>query len=392
VRPFHIAAGATVTLKQLTITGGDADDSDGGGGVLNQGALTLNACIVTHNNASESGGGVANLAGGTLIVKSSTVSNNFTAEAGGGISNRDGILQLVDTKVKGNDAFSVGGLSNSGSSASATIQDCIIAGNIAAFGAGGISNSGSGQMSVERSTISGNSTQDEGAGGVSNSGTADFFNCTIAYNFSAFFEGVGGGFRQILGTLTIVNCTIVGNADTSNEAEGAGGIAKFGGTLIVRNSIIAGNFTGPDSADDNVDTMLLDENTSNFIGGDPRLGPLDFNGGLTQTMAPLAGSTLINAGSNTAANNAGLTTDQRGLTRIVNGDVDIGAVEIQAGEPLPQRAPYEHRESRDQRGTSFAGAFDIDLAFAAIFVNQDRGTKREAAARLAVFAEVGTTD
>ena len=70
------------------------------------------------------------------------------------------------------------------------------------------------------------------------------------------------------------------------------------------------------------------------MGGDPRLGPLDSSGGPTQTMLPLAGSPLINAGSNTAANDAGLTTDQRGLTRIVGGTVDIGAVETQVGEPL----------------------------------------------------------
>lgn len=153
----------------------------------------------------------------------------------------------------------------------------------------------------------------------------------IAYNISG---GAGGGFSHATSQLTLVNCTIVGNADTSNLAEGAGGVASIAGVLFVRNTIIAGNFAGPDSADDNVVLVDLDENTSNFIGGDPRLGPLDFNGGLTQTMVPSAGSPLINAGSNAAANNAGLTNDQRGLTRIIGGTVDVGAVETQVGEPL----------------------------------------------------------
>jgi len=45
---------------------------------------------------------------------------------------------------------------------------------------------------------------------------------------------------------------------------------------------------------------------------DPRLGPLNFNGGLTQTMALLAGSPAIDKGDNNAALSAGLTTDQRG--------------------------------------------------------------------------------
>ena len=58
----------------------------------------------------------------------------------------------------------------------------------------------------------------------------------------------------------------------------------------------------------------------------PLLAPLGNYGGPTQTMALLPGSPAIDAGSN-ALIPAGVTTDQRGLTRIVNGIVDIGAFE-----------------------------------------------------------------
>jgi hypothetical protein len=66
-----------------------------------------------------------------------------------------------------------------------------------------------------------------------------------------------------------------------------------------------------------------------FTVANPNLGSLANNGGPTPTMAPNAGSPAIDAGSNAAA--AGLTTDQRGsgFPRIVNGAVDIGAVEVQ---------------------------------------------------------------
>src|SRR5205085_10992855 len=57
------------------------------------------------------------------------------------------------------------------------------------------------------------------------------------------------------------------------------------------------------------------------------LGPLANNGGPTLTMLPLAGSPLINKGSN-ALIRAGSTSDQRGLPRIANTTVDIGAVEV----------------------------------------------------------------
>ncbi len=76
---------------------------------------------------------------------------------------------------------------------------------------------------------------------------------------------------------------------------------------------------------------------NNQVGGsDARLSPLANNGGPTQTHALLSGSPALDAGSNTLANNAGLTLDQRGIgfARIVDGPdadatdtVDVGAFE-----------------------------------------------------------------
>jgi hypothetical protein len=62
---------------------------------------------------------------------------------------------------------------------------------------------------------------------------------------------------------------------------------------------------------------------------EPLLGPLQNNGGLTQTMALLPGSPAIDAGDNDDAP----LYDQRGpgFDRIVNGIIDIGAFEVQAG-------------------------------------------------------------
>ncbi|MFN0052611.1 MAG: choice-of-anchor Q domain-containing protein, partial [Planctomycetales bacterium] len=64
-----------------------------------------------------------------------------------------------------------------------------------------------------------------------------------------------------------------------------------------------------------------------------KLSPLANNGGPTRTMALLADSPAINAGSNARAvnpsNSQALTTDQRGggFTRILGGTVDMGAFE-----------------------------------------------------------------
>src|SRR5262249_41121260 len=62
---------------------------------------------------------------------------------------------------------------------------------------------------------------------------------------------------------------------------------------------------------------------------DPLLGPLQDNGGPTLTMSLLPGSPAIDAGDNTGAP----VWDQRGhgFRRIVDGRIDIGAFEVQAG-------------------------------------------------------------
>ncbi|MEX0993679.1 MAG: choice-of-anchor Q domain-containing protein [Solirubrobacterales bacterium] len=46
-----------------------------------------------------------------------------------------------------------------------------------------------------------------------------------------------------------------------------------------------------------VGCTVAGDTTGNIVGSDPALGPLDDNGGPTETHAPLAGSPAIDAGS-----------------------------------------------------------------------------------------------
>ena len=55
---------------------------------------------------------------------------------------------------------------------------------------------------------------------------------------------------------------------------------------------------------------------------DPNLGPLQNNGGSTQTMALKVGSLAIEAGDNSLLP----PTDQRGLPRLKYGDFDVVAI------------------------------------------------------------------
>jgi hypothetical protein len=113
-----------------------------------------------------------------------------------------------------------------------------------------------------------------------------------------------------------VNNTIVaGNSDQSGMND-----IRRSGTLNASNCLIqnlpAGTINGI--------------NTANITGVAPLLGPLQDNGGPTQTLALLPGSPAIDKGSN-ALIPTGLTTDQRGVgfNRSINGTVDIGAYEYQ---------------------------------------------------------------
>src|SRR5882762_5654536 len=99
------------------------------------------------------------------------------------------------------------------------------------------------------------------------------------------------------------------SSGTHHEANTPGRARRTArGTSSAKTTIIAGN-TATTNAD--VGGVIVDQ-LNNILSGDPKLSPLANNGGPTMTHAPKPGSPALDAGDNTAANNAGLSTDQRG--------------------------------------------------------------------------------
>jgi hypothetical protein len=313
-RIFTVASGAAVNISGLTVTNGRTPDGHGaftdagnGGGIFTAGTLKLTAMSVSDN-----------LTGNGVFTDSNTA--NWRGGDGGGIYNK-GTLDLVGVTVSGNrtgtsDQFSLGGTNPTGGAG------------------GGIFNSGT--ASVTNSTISGNQTA-IGGGQGSNTGNA----------------GPGGGVANV-GSMTFTHSTVY-----SNVSGGVGGIDSkpsfsfTAGSATIRNSIVAGNNVdvfGPVTLqgnniigrNDNEDPMTTPP------GPDPKLGPLQDNGGPTLTHAPLPGSVAINGADNSFAkdqNNVPLTTDQRGFPRAADASniADIGAVEVNyqiaATGGTPQSAP-----------------------------------------------------
>jgi hypothetical protein len=154
--------------------------------------------------------------------------------------------------------------------------------------------------------------------------------------------GSGGGIRNS-GTLTVTNSTLSANAASAGGQthNSFGGGIDNSNALDLRNTLVAGNTaaTSPDLSGSvsSLGHNLIGDGTggSGFIATDlvgtsanpidPRLGPLQDNGGPTLTLALMPGSPAIDAGDNTD----GPAFDQRGFARIVGGAIDIGAFEVQ---------------------------------------------------------------
>ena len=104
VQVFAVNSGVTATLQNLTVTRGMADD---GGGLYNNGALTLRNTTFFSNTASISGGGIAHWSG-TLTIINSTFYDNRAA-SGGAIS-ANAPVTMVNSTFAGNRASQGGAI------------------------------------------------------------------------------------------------------------------------------------------------------------------------------------------------------------------------------------------------------------------------------------------
>jgi hypothetical protein len=389
-RVFDINQGVTAMITGLTIAEGRVTNDDGGG-IRNAGTLRLSETTLTGNSVvlfgitgwNFGGGGIYNsgpsayllITDSTINVNSVTfVDSNIYQCGGGGIYNFGGELTIENSIIAGNGVRFVngsgsdsggGGIYNAGVPAVLNVTASTIVGNSSGLAGGGIYN-GNGEEPVRAiitySTLRYNSADIFGGGilngsilevynslidansndGICSGGTLLIWNSTVCNNRSDDYEG-GGGILDF-GLASIASCTVSGNFASGP----GGGIAHppgSEGTIFLANTLVAGN-SSPSVADVAGPLASLGHNligvgagSSGFVDTDlvgtaadpidPLLGPLADNGGPTQTMALLPGSTAIGAGLPT-----GDRWDQRGpgYDRTVNGRTDIGAYELQDGQ------------------------------------------------------------
>jgi hypothetical protein len=310
-------------------------DNNGGGiyaaglaaQVIIQGGTTpQTACYITNNNVSGAGGGIYFTlppgAGGGLFVQNTTISGNRVISDGNGAgiyaqapqaAGAPAPVQIIQSLIQGNSVMGAGkggGLYNNGG---AYLSNATISGNTAELGGG-----------ILHALAPANVTR--------------LVNCTVTANTSRAGTGAalqaGGIDNQSAGT----------SSNAGAGTSGTGGVGTDSG-IILGNTIVAGNVAPayPDVAGSltSLGHNLIGngDGASGFLPSDlvgttsapldPKLGSLADNGGPTQTYLLLAGSPALAAGDTSLVDSA---TDQRGYARIVNGAVDIGAVEMQPDE------------------------------------------------------------
>jgi hypothetical protein len=346
--------------------GGPGGDSQGGGMYLSGGMLTLTDSTLSANTLKGGDGGTGpgcyrecnNIGGdggasqggglygsGTLAVSNSTIAANTASGGTGG----------PGTRAASGGEGEGGGLYVSGT---LTVSNSTIAANTVRGGDGGSGYYGvtgapglggglyvSGTLTVSNSTITANTVR----GGDGGSGLYDGGSGGVGYGGGLFVAHVAAA--QVSFS-TIATNQATGGTHASgfyfdSDGPALGGGLQNEGLLQTRDTLLAGNIVnGPgthDGPDLDGDLGSLGHNlvgnseggqgfdTTDLLDVDPLLGPLQDNGGPTQTMALLPGSPAIDAGDNTGAPDS----DQRGpgYPRIVNGIIDIGAFEVQSDRP-----------------------------------------------------------
>ena len=305
-RVFDVLTPAAAALEHLTIRHGYAGDDYGGGiRIHSVGGLTLDDCAVASNSAAR-GGGIALPQNGaqvnsTAVLRDSTVSGNRAVDRGGGVYAEAAEVTVATSTLSGNTAAHGGGIFGFFFS-NLAVEDSTISGN----DADGIFAQFSG-VTIRNSTLSGNS-----GFGVDNNSSDTQGSATTISNSTIAHNEIGLGTSQGM-ELAVKNSIIA-----DNDADWSGPIPEeLGGDL-------GGNLS--------TTPIFSPEDSFSFVSSaELMLGPLQDNGGPTQTHALLPGSVAIDHLS--AARGfacTGPSTDQRGALRPTDGDGD-GAADCDAG-------------------------------------------------------------
>ena len=367
-----------VSFKALTVRHGRMTDpaQPWGGGILAamhfDGKLEIYNCVLESNTVSTydpagtpglrylgTGGGLLaytkagpkeDMLDPRLRIEKSIFRDNVAGQTGGGFyADTFFTLELLDSVIEGNiagspagladDTYMYGGGANIGigqtndNSRSALVRNVTVAGNTAYGDGGGLVLGAVAPLTVDHVTVSGNRAYKDGGGLWLGGENADLRHVTITGNRAdADGTGTGAGGGLTVNTSHPSYSVVLRNSIVAGNWRGTGStaddVADWTGSPTGLNGASARNIVGTQAAGMNLNAA------TNLLGADPRLAPLADNGGRGKSHALLADSPALDAGDN-ALIPAGVTTDQRGLPRVLDAadadptaTVDIGALEM----------------------------------------------------------------
>lgn len=337
-------------VESLTLQRGSSMSGGSGAAIRTGNALTIDNVSFMNNRALGEGGAIdASVEGPPVIISNSVFSGN-EADEGGAIETQSTLTITNTTFINNRARLQQGGALEVGDML-LTITDSDFINNRADTREGGAIAKFGGSAVITNSIFTGNSTVQEGGAVWLWDNAADVI--ITGSTFSNNSSGLEGSAVRIAeGTLQVTNSTFhnntspaggtihVGNAAatlrhvTITGATSGGALRSNAtvGSITITNSILANN-SGGNCAGSGTRTSLggnvqtdgtcgLNLSTDKTVG-DVLLGPLQLNGGRTQTRVPATGSPAIDA----AVTAQCTATDQMGATRPKGAACDAGAVE-----------------------------------------------------------------
>jgi hypothetical protein len=249
VRCAYLTNGAALigfTLSYgATVTAGDTNLDQSGGGAWCETTAVLANCALFTNVAQQFGGGVY---GGSL--NSCTLSAN-SATYGGAVYGSSNYPVVLTTCTLSNNWAVYGGAASGQTSNTCALLGCVLATNGATNFGGGAS-----FATLSNCTLTGNSAAGTGGGGVYGSLLND---CTLAGNSTT---GAGGGaFASILS-----NCSLLANSSSGNGGGVGGGVISQ--CVLAGNSALRGGAAfGTTGLPVSLVNCILTNNSAQYGGG-----------------------------------------------------------------------------------------------------------------------------
>ncbi len=308
-RVFKVLAGNTALLNRLNITAGYVSTSPGGGGIYNQGVLTVTGSVLISNTAAgtQNGGAIYNDANATLFLESSRIITNSAYYGGAVFNGYNASMSISGTAIISNAAQFGGGVANINGGQS-VIQASVLTGNYTWNYGGAINNQS--PLTIIGSLLAGNSSP-YGGGAIQDYAPLNVISSTFIQNTGGSF---GGAMNISLGTVFISNSTFVSN--TANLRGGAvnnhtQSSLRVAGSTFTDNLVTSGLSYGGGIANDGSSALTVTNSTliSNTASS--------FGGGIeSEGRTSIQGSTVI---SNYAGGGGGIMLSAPDLTAYVTG-------------------------------------------------------------------------